>query len=352
MRIAVIAHIRYAITERARGSVEAHCRNLCAGLRARGHSVTLFAASGSDDPNLSAICETPHEVTLPWDVWRGSVELTAFQRSAFGKAWERILAGGFDVVHNNCLFPDVVSWASRHGIACVTSHISPPLGLMRKVIEEKANIPGHVITVPSRHHFSFWSHAVRMRMAVVPNGVCPDIWQPVDEREDYFIWAGSIEPSKGTALAARAARIAGAKLKIVGPVKDATYYAVEVEPFLKDGVEYHGHRSSQELAAMMARARAAIVTPMWDEPYSLIAAEALSCGIPVVAFDRGALSDMVGECGIVVPPGDVTMLALAMAASERLDRFACHERAQKTFGLPKMIDGYEACYDAAIASAQ
>lgn len=350
MRIALVAPIRHPIAEPFNGGLEAHCRQLCDGLRARGHDVTLFAAAGSHDPQLHEICAVPLERTLPLAIWRGSSQLAAYHRAAFATAWDVIRVGSFDVVHNVSLFPDIVAWAARDGVVCVTSHHVAPVGSAREIVERHMGDPGIVVTVPSRELLRDWSEALRMRIAVVHGGVCCEAWQPAAELEDFFIWSGRITPSKGTALAARAARIAGAKLRIVGAVEDAHYFGTEVEPFLRDGVEYHGHRSSRDLAGLVARARAALVTPMWEEPFSVVAAEALACGTPVIAFDRGALAEVVGECGLVVPPGDVMALAGVMAQAHRFDRAACRARAQKSFALPRMIAGYEACYDAAIAS--
>ncbi|HBM04714.1 MAG TPA: glycosyltransferase family 4 protein, partial [Erythrobacter sp.] len=68
------------------------------------------------------------------------------------------------------------------------------------------------------------------------------------------------------------------RLRIFGPVEDAGYFTEKVEPFLSEGIEFHGHRSGDRLRAEVAGAQAALVTPLWDEPFGLVAAEALACG--------------------------------------------------------------------------
>jgi glycosyltransferase involved in cell wall biosynthesis len=344
MKIAVLAHIRHPIAEPFMGGMEAHCRLLCDGLRARGHDVTLFAAQGSVDDCLVPICEAPYEKVLPWKIWRGSTELVAYQRAAFEFAWERIVASGFDIVHNNSLYPAIADWAARDLMPCVTSQHVPPFGDMRESIERTANEPQLVTTITSHSQMRLWNAHARRNMRVVHNGIRCDQWVPSEEPDDYFVWVGRITPNKGTACAARAARLAGLPLKIFGPVEDAPYFVEEVEPNLTDGVEFHGHRSAAQLRPIVAKARGALVTPVWDEPFGLVAAEALSCGTPVCAFDNGALAEVVGECGFVVPPRDVEGLARAMDRAGEIDRQACRRRALTRFSTQAMVEGYEACY--------
>ena len=102
----------------------------------------------------------------------------------------------------------------------------------------------------------------------------------------------------------------------------------------------------------VAGAQGALVTPLWDEPFGLVAAEALSCGTPVVGFDRGALAEVVGECGLLVQGGDVDALARAITQIDGIDRAACRRRAVERFSIAAMIAGYELCYAKVIAGAR
>ena len=102
----------------------------------------------------------------------------------------------------------------------------------------------------------------------------------------------------------------------------------------------------------MAGARGALVTPLWDEPFGLVAAEALSCGTPVVGFDRGALAEVVGDCGYLVQSGDIDAFADAIDQTGQIDRKACRQRAVQHFSTQAMIQGYEGCYAQVIAGAR
>jgi len=348
MKIAVIAHIRHPIAEPFMGGMEAHCRMLCDALRDSGHQATLFAAAGSQDADLVPICEHPYEQVLPWRVWRGTPELIEYQHDAYAEAWQRILAEGFDVVHSNTVFPAIMDWAVRDRMPCVVSQHVPPFQGMRDAVCAAADRAIVQQTVTSSDQLSLWEPLARRNMAVVYNGIATDRWAPASNSGEHFVWLGRITPNKGTAMAVRAAHIAGCKLALYGPVEDAAYYAKHVEPFLSNGIEYHGHASLDTLRPIVASARGILVTPLWDEPFGLVAAEALSCGTPVCAFDNGALAEIVGDCGHIVPARDIAALAGAMTRIDEIDRTACRARAMRLFSSDAMVAGYARAYERAI----
>ncbi|QZD90538.1 glycosyltransferase [Qipengyuania aurantiaca] len=352
MKIAVLAHIRHAIAEPFSGGMEAHCDMLCRGLRAAGHEVDLFAADGSSDPGLVPICDAPYDEVLPWRVYRGTRELAAYQRDAFERVLARIGTGEYDVVHNNSLFPEIIVWCAHAGIPCVTSQHVPPFGSMFDAVLTGSQHPNIGATVTSRDQLSIWSQKGFTELEVVPNGIDTQAWLPEGQVGDYFTWTGRIVPNKGLGPAVRAARLADVRLKIFGPVEDASYFADEVEPFLTDGIEFHGHKSGDVLRKAVAGARGALVTPLWDEPFGLVAAEALSCGTPVAGFDRGAVAEVVGDCGHLVQGGDVEALAHAMGRIGQIEREACRRRAVRHLSIRAMIRGYEKCYARVIAGAR
>ncbi|MCD1589765.1 glycosyltransferase family 4 protein [Qipengyuania citrea] len=352
MKIAVLAHIRHAIAEPFGGGMEAHCDMLCRGLRAAGHQVDLFAADGSQDESLVPICAAPYDEVLPWRVFRGTSELAAYQRDAFERVLLAVGAGAYDVVHNNSLFPEIIEWCARAGIPCVTSQHVPPFGAMFDAVAATRERPNIGFTVTSQDQQALWADRGCAGLDVVPNGIDTNRWVPLGEPQDYLTWVGRIVPNKGLAEAIQAARKARVRLRIFGPVEDAGYFTEKVEPFLSEGIEFHGHRSGDRLRAEVAGAQAALVTPLWDEPFGLVAAEALACGTPVAGFDRGALSEVVGDCGVLVPGGDIGALAHAIRKVRRIDRAACRARAVEKLSITAMIAGYERCYAGAIAGAR
>ncbi|MCH2486815.1 MAG: glycosyltransferase [Erythrobacter sp.] len=351
MKIAVVGHIRHAIAPPFMGGMEAHCHHLVQALEHAGHDVTLFAARGSKAQRLVEICDEPYETKLPWARWRGTPELAAFQRDVFARTREGIKRGGFDVVHNNSLSPDLIDDLREARIPTVTSHHVPPFAAIRSAVARARDALAQVFTVTSGHQLSLWDKERGTNMQVVSNGIELADWPQHAQRSDRVLWFGRIASTKGLREAVAAVRLAGAKLDVVGTIEEADYYAEHVEPYLGDDIRYLGHLAGEDLRSVVAQARAVLVTPMWDEPFGLVAAEAMACAVPVIAFDRGAMREILGPCGVIVPAGDVEALAAAIAEADTLDGEPCRERIARLFSTDRMIAGYERAYRQAISGA-
>ncbi|WP_229839483.1 glycosyltransferase [Sphingomonas glacialis] len=350
LRIAVIAHLRHPIAMPFMGGMEAHCHQLVTALVARGHEVTLFA-SGDSDPALPLhpIAERHYEAVLPWAQWHGTRDLTAFQDVAFGHAWDEIAGGDFDIVHNNTMHPTLHVLAKRDRKPMVTSlHVPPFAGLADSIA---ANIAAWMLqTTTSQAHLATWWTTPPDTASVVHNGIDTARWQFRSTGNGRAVWAGRITPNKGTAVALEAARLAGIGLDVIGPIDCMDYFTDHVAPLLDEARVYHGHLGGEALVDAIGAASVLLSTPMWDEPFGLIAAEALACGVPVAALDRGAMHEVVGDCGALAT--DAATLAEAIGRARAFPRAACRDRVTREFSLTSMLDGYAAAYAAAIAGAR
>jgi len=124
-------------------------------------------------------------------------------------------------------------------------------------------------------------------------------------------------------------------------------------PALAGRVTFHGHLAGAELAAFYrdldVLAVPSVPTPGWLEQFGRVAVEAMAAGVPVVASDSGALRDVVGGAGTLVPPGDAPALARALAVvlddPERAARMraAGLERARE-YTWAAIAERYEAMY--------
>ncbi|MFJ8967151.1 glycosyltransferase [Lentzea sp. NPDC102401] len=91
------------------------------------------------------------------------------------------------------------------------------------------------------------------------------------------------------------------KLIVVGNVKGP----------LPDRVTVRTGLSEQDLAELLCSAEVACVPSLY-EGFALPAIEAMACGTPLVVSDGGALPEVVGDCGVVVPAGNSSALAHAL----------------------------------------
>ncbi len=351
LRIAVIASARYPIREPFAGGLESHTWFLARALRERGHSVTVFAAPGSD-PDLGV-------EYLPV----GTVEFSAAARADVSMGPDRWMAehhayltlmldladrsDRFDVVHNNSLHHLPIAMAPILQSPIVTTLHTPPTPWLESAI--RARPDNRVVFAAVSAHTAVAWRPVVPDAVVVRNGIDLDGWS-VGAGGGPLVWAGRITPEKGTHLAIEAARIADRPLLVAGPISDDDYWRNDVVPRLGGAIRYVGHLPQRELRDLVAAASAMLVTPCWDEPYGLVVAEALGCGTPVAGFAIGALPELVDDrCGRLVPPGDVAALAAAIPETIALSRAAARTRAERDWAHTRMVDEYVALFEQVIA---
>jgi glycosyltransferase involved in cell wall biosynthesis len=143
-------------------------------------------------------------------------------------------------------------------------------------------------------------------------------------RTPTVVYAGRLHEAKGARLlmAGWDAYIGksgepGLKLVIAGggPLEDEMAAWASVRP----SVEMTGTVSSDRCAELIARARAVVVPSVWEEPFGLVAVEAMAAGVPPIAAGHGSFPELItpGVDGVLFTPGDPDALALALADVER-----------------------------------
>jgi glycosyltransferase involved in cell wall biosynthesis len=131
----------------------------------------------------------------------------------------------------------------------------------------------------------------------------------------YALVAARLAPEKGIETAIEACRRAGVQLVVAGDGPHS---------LPRDQARFVGYVDDEELARLRAGAGLAIVPSLSAETFGLAAAEAMAAGLPVVASNVGALSELVEPDGLV-PPGDSA--ALAEAITRRFGDQRAGERA-------------------------
>jgi len=350
VRIALLAHLRHPIAPPFAGGLEAYTWHLAEGLMARGHEVVLFAA-GDSDPRFSIdpVIPVHHERSFPGLEHRGDPGLKAHVDAGYAAACDRIAAGGFDVLHNNSLSRLPLERRRTAAVPTVTSLHVPPYDALRWCVHDSVT-PGHRITVTSRAQAqAWWPDGAPPEVSVLHNGIDPALWPYQAHGDGSAVWCGRIAPIKGTHLAVRAARRAGLPLTLFGPIEEPDYWETQVAPFIGGPIRYGGHLGGPALAQEIGRASVFLFTPCWDEPFGLVAVEAMACGLPVAGFVRGAAAEVVGEAGCLVSPEDEAALAQAIGTALTVPRTVPHARVHRLFTRDLWLDRCEALYAGARA---
>ncbi len=345
VKIALLAHLKYPIAQPFSGGLEMHTHLLASTLRARGHSVTLYASEGSDARGcLKAVCPPTGSAVDDESALRiDRAELAAYEAMVADVA-----RGDFDIIHNNSLHYLPLLRARDLGAPMVTALHTPPFEPFVRGVKARAD--DMTFAAVSESLAREWLPLIDEPL-VIGNGIDLDAfaYSPVPKGEPHAIWMGRLVPEKGPHLAIDAARVAGIPLKFAGPQSNRAYWDAEIAPRLGPDITYLGHLGHAELARRVGEAHVALCTPRWEEPFGLVLAEFLACGTPVAAFARGAIPDILDETsGVLAVADDPVDLGRALARAIRLDRHDCRRRAEHLFDADTMTDRYEAMYHAEI----
>lgn len=348
MRVCLIASSRFPIAEPFQGGLEAHTAALAGALIQRGHEVQVFAAPGSD-PRLNVRdlqVERFESSTAARSDVGAMPEEWIREHHAYLALMLRLARDGadrFDIVHNNSLHHLPVAMASSLPIPVVATLHTPPIAWLESAIalsEQSVRF-----AAVSQFTADAWSHVTPSQ--VVFNGVCLDTWRagPGGPRA---VWTGRMVPEKAPHVAIQAARLAGIAIDVAGPIGDRAYVEEFVAPLLDDEARYLGHLDTLALRDLVGGSSVAVVSPCWDEPFGLVAAEAMACGTPVAMLPRGALPELsargVDRGGVVARDTTAAALSVAIRQAMLLDRDRVRRHAERHLSLDSMVDGYEALY--------
>jgi glycosyltransferase involved in cell wall biosynthesis len=332
MRIAHIAPVATTIPPPKSGSVELMTSLLTEGLVAHGHDVTLFAtADSTTKATLSAIY--PHgywhdENMWPWELYEMLNLAAAVERGS-----------EFDIIHYEAAYyPMSLAFARLSPTPIIqTLHHSPSAAEV-KLWSRYPEAPFVAISEEQKRLLS----GVNI-VDVVLHGIDTDSFTFREKPEDYLLFLGRFTDGKGVLQAIEIAKRVGMRL-ILAAAEDE-YYREKVAP-LVDGrhIVYHGEADYPTKVKLYGGARALLYPIQAREPFGLVLAEAMSCGTPVAALDKGAVREVVddGVTGMVF--SDLEQLVNELPRVFNLDRRRVRERAVERFGVERMVTEYIEVY--------
>ncbi len=181
-------------------------------------------------------------------------------------------------------------------------------------------------------------------LATVYNGIDLSLYSFQKSAGNHLVFLGRIHPDKGVHLAIEVAHLSGLPLLIAGIIQDQTYFREQVQPHLKQTIQYIGPVDVTGKNELFSRARALLHLNTIPERFGLVLAEANAAGVPVIAMDLGSCREVIqdGQTGFLVKNVDEAVKALGRLSE--IERNACRQRVQERFSIETMVDGYERVY--------
>lgn len=326
---------------------------LAEGLQAAGHEVTFFGPEGTslDVANIET-CNLRSFFTSmeDFDDQIATADLFSDYRFAINDGvmaramLSRAKSGEFDVVvfHH---FESAVTLAPLYPEVQVAYILHDFMDAERsRVIQINASDNQHFISISDnqRQFAPDLNYA-----ATVYNGIDIEAFTPAEQQPDdddeYLLFSGRISPDKGVKEAVQVALHSKHRLLIAGNLskQDYWYFDEHVKPYLDDKILFLGMLDKAQLIKYYQKAKALLVPIQWEEPFGLTMAEANACGTPVIAFQRGAVPELIidGKNGFIV--NNTAEMIMAVEKLGKINRDDCREHAVKNFSIERMVDGYD-----------
>ena len=330
MRIAMIAPIAWRTPPRHYGPWELVTSLLTEALVARGLDVTLFATQDSlTAGKLEAVVPAPYNEDA-------SVDAKVWEFRHLAHVFEQ--AGQFDIIHNQADFPahgfsrlvDTPMVTTLHGLS--SDRILP----MYEPYQDRI----HYVAISDADR-----HPALRYAATIHHGIVPEAFPLDPVGSDDLLFFGRIHRDKGTAEAIKVARATGRRLHIYGIIQDQSYYEREVRPWIdNDRVMYHGAVGGGARQRALGKAYAMLHLINFDEPFGLSVIEAMACGTPVIAINRGSMPEIIDHelTGFLVD--DVEGAIAAVDRIAMIDRRTTSQAVAARFSVERMAGQYEALY--------
>jgi len=330
MKIAILSPIAWRTPPRKYGPWEQVASNIAEGLIEKGIDVTLFATGDSiTKGKLECICERPYSEDAERDP----------------KVWECLhishlmeQADKFDLIHNNFDFlPLTYSRLIRTPMVTTIHGFST-----KKILSvyKEYNSTNTYVSISNSDRNPELDYA-----ATVYNGINTDEFTFCSKPNDYLLFFGRIHPEKGTSESIHIAKQSGRRLIISGLIQHQEYFDSKIKPFINDDdTVYVGNSNPKERDKLMGEAYALLHPISFEEPFGLSVAEAMLCGTPVIAFNKGSMPELIldGKTGFLISSIDEAVEAVNNIRS--INRKYCREFAASKFSCQKMIEGYLEVY--------
>jgi glycosyltransferase involved in cell wall biosynthesis len=193
-------------------------------------------------------------------------------------------------------------------------------------------------------------------LRTIHHGLPEGLLMPKPSSHDYLAVLGRIAPEKGVDRAIRIATRCGIPLKIAAKVDraDQDYYDEVISPLIKANplVTYIGEIGDDEKSDFLSGALGLLVPIDWPEPFGLVMIEAMACGTPVIAYNRGSVAEIVEEglTGFVVE--DEAGAVAAVDRLSQLSRLAIRRQFEARFTARRMALDYLAAYRSLLEAAE
>nr|WP_238258163.1 glycosyltransferase family 4 protein [Methylobacterium gnaphalii] len=339
IRVAQVAPNIFPTPPEHHGGTERVIHDLGTALKSLGLEVTLFAPSDSATdlprigihPSLKALAHRYGKVAPGVPAALDALQLEALRQRL----------DDFDIIHCHGEFAHAALLGERRRYSLTTIHWRVDELDRALFFEGFPDLPVAAISAAQGAGIP-----ASNRAGVVHHGIARDRYDASLAAGEHLAFVGRMTDQKRPDTAIRVAREAGLPIRLGGTIDvgNPGYFDREVRPLLGDDAVYLGPVDDAAKGALLGGARALLFPIDWPEPFGLVMIEAMACGTPVIAWNRGSVPEIVedGVTGFVVSSEAEAVAALARVGE--IDRAGVRRRFEERFTAERMARDYLALY--------
>lgn len=333
LHIAITADPEIPVPPIEYGGIERIVDMLVRGLVMNGHHVTLFAHRDSAVP--CELAAYPRTHSRGW----GNVVRNALHVSS------TIIKGHYDVVH---------SFGRLAYLAPLLPLRIPKVMAYQRAITLRNVVWGNRL---SRSLYftgvsEYITHPLNKkgRWRVVYNGAAISAYKPTSRvnANAPLVYLGRIEEFKGPHLAIEVARRSNRRLVLAGNIPDEPkhhkYFDDKIRPHLNGMIRYVGSVDDRQKEYLLQTSAAALMPLIGEDAFPVVIGEALACGTPVIAFNRGPFPEAVEEGVNGFLCDDIDEMVEAVNRISEIDRTECRRVMEERFSDRAIVSSYEKLY--------
>lgn len=332
MNICIIAPIEERVPPKKYGGISRIVSSLTEELVRRGHKVTLFASGDSiTAARLIPIASKPGYPNDP-KIREAHLQI------ATARIIEALIKEEFDIVSNHFGWRLIPFYSIIPTPIITTLHT--PLNQKNKdiIFQTYKNIPLISSSDNQRRFIPDLNY-----LATIYGGINISLYNFSNHHDDYLVFLGRISPEKGALEAIQIAKKLNKKLIMAAaiPEWDRGYFEEKVKPHINnENIIFLGEINDKEKNKLLGGAQALLAPIQWDEPFGLVFAEALACGTPIIALNRGSVSEIVvdGKTGIIA--NSIDDIYKRFEEIKLINRVDCRSHAENNFSSGLMADNY------------
>ena len=379
LRVAMVAPPWLAMPIKGYGGIELVLQGLVASLKKKGVDVELFANGERTMRGIKthSLYKTEQFCRIYEPYYESFPIVQAHMLFAYNAIKQD---GSFDIIHSNVPHVGPSFWAmatcDKQLPPVLSTFHGPPftastehnIGAMYNTadLEQIEQFNGLYTTCISDAMTRTVPKNIASRtLKAVHNAVNPDDFPFVADKKNYFVTLARFAPYKGQHIAVKAAAKLKKRLRMAGVVADIAsnrklllelanplslyrsdeqfrYYSDKILPYVLRyrNITYSGNLSGRRKLKFLSEARALLFPIEWDEPFGMSVIEALACGTPVIAMNRGAMPEIIehGVTGFLA--NNEAEFMEFMTRIDEIDPVACRRSVEKRFSADAMADAY------------